>query len=112
MLLYLEHFFYTVLVDAGNILLLSDLEFIQSMVEYFKNVFSDIKPPHLNEEEIDSIHVSLPSLKNPEEGGSIKPMGIPYIKIEANVKDVRIGVIETEEATDPQALLMKVCVCL
>ena len=112
MLLYLEHVFYTVLVDAGNILLLSDLEFIQSMVEYFKNVFSDIKPPQLNEEEIDSIHASLPSSKSPEEGGSSKPMNIPYIKIEANVKDVRIGVIETEEAPDPQALLMKVCVCL
>ena len=80
------------------------------MVEYFKNVFSDIKPPQLNkDEETVSTALSVPSSPEQDSKESSKPLNIPYIKIDAHIKDVRIAVIETEEATEPQALIMKVC---
>ncbi len=90
------------------ILLLTDIGFIQSFVDHFKNIMSDIKPPTFTDYESVSPDSSIDShLSNTTT--TEKSFIIPSIKIDAHIKDIRIAIIESHENSEPQALTLKVC---
>ena len=94
------------MVNARNILLLSDIGFLKSVGDYFKNIFEDIKPPNFEDgKDIDSPDSSISSDSQVRTKNALR---IPPVKVDAHVKDVRVAVIESEEETEPQALTLKV----
>ena len=103
---------YTVLVKGQDILLLSNVGFMQSVADYFKRIVEDIKPPEFND--IDSIDSPDSSVSSGSTDTSIikKDMNIPAIKLDLHFKDLRIALVESLDEKEAQALILKVCVCV
>ena len=100
--------------------MLSDVEFLQAMSEYFAVVFSKkleppiettadeekkVKPEEVVEEDLESEKAK--ELLGKEQVPPVKS-SLPKIKVEASVKDFRVALIEDVNAPEPQALTLKV----
>ena len=105
----LSNSFSLVLLNMKYILILTNIGFIQSFADHFKNIFADIEPPKLTdyEESMSSPDSSVSS----ESSTAREPFQIPSVKIDAHIKDIRLAVVESHENCEPQALTLKVCLC-
>ena len=104
---------YTVLVKGQNILLLSNVGFMQSVADYFKRIVEDVKHPEFNDiDSIDSPDSSISSSSTDTPAIIKKDMNIPAIKLDLHFKDLRIALVESLNEKEPQALILKVCVCI
>ena len=104
---YMQIGVFVVFLKAENLLVLSDVEFLKAMAEYFTAIFN--QPTKLEDEE--SIEGSVQSFSSsvseqPEE----KPLSktLPKITLDASIKDFRVALIEEVETEQPQALSLKV----
>ena len=100
---------FVVLMDLRNILLLSDVDFISSMANYFKNIFKDIEMPSLKRSSGEkSDEGTKPTDKDLVKKQKSKPLNLPNIKVDVNVRSLRVAIIEDVESSNPQALVLKV----
>lgn len=86
--------------------MLSDVEFLQSIVEYCTTVFGkpkqrEIQEPPLEERDQTAAE-DTPSPPKKKEGTVATPKTFPKIKVEASIRNFRVAVIETVEMIDPQ----------
>lgn len=86
-------------------MLLSDIAFVKSIVEYFKALFKDVKPPQFEQSHNES-HLPLEADKDSDKPAQL--LNIPPLKINTNIKNIRVAIIENAETTEPQALTLKV----
>lgn len=110
-------------MKAEKLLLLSDVDFLSTNVNYFKSIADLAMPPKLEthpdsemEETLtagsESMHVTtataaaLATTELSKEGVKSKPL--PKLKVEANVKEFRVAIIEAVDEPQPQALTLKV----
>ena len=97
---------FPVILKGENLLVLSDVEFLQGIIEYFTAIFGkpkqrEIKEPPL--EEKDQLAEDAPSPpKKGEEVTVATPKPFPKIKVEASIRNFRVAIIETVEMIDPQ----------
>ena len=94
-----------VILKAENLLVLSEVEFLQSIVEYFTAIFGkpkqrEIKEPPLEERDQSAEDALSPPKK--EERTVATRKTFPKIKVEASIKNFRVAIIETVEMIDPQ----------
>ena len=101
----ISNFQCTVLLEVCNILLLSDIAFVKSIVEYFKALFKDVKPPQFDQSNNED-HLFLEPNKDNDKPTPL--LNIPPLKISTNIKNIRVAIIENAETTKPQALTLKV----
>ena len=99
--------YYPVLVRGENLLILSDLEFLQTIIEYFKAIFSKPNQQEIREPEKPSLTGDgestgddLPVQKKEEQPVAVRK-SFPKIKVEASIKNFRVAIIETVETIDP-----------
>ena len=97
---------FPVILKAENLLVLSEVEFLQSIVEYFTAIFGkpkqrEIEEPPLEERD-QSAAEDAPSPPKKEEGTVATPKTFPKIKVEASIRNFRVAIIETVEMIDPQ----------
>lgn len=109
----------SVLLKAERLLLLSDVAFMSTNVNYFKSIAElaippKSEPPSDFEETLTAGTATLlastastelePTKK--EVAKAKKPL--PRLKIEANIKEFRVAIIEAVDEPQPQALTLKV----
>lgn len=97
-----------VFLKTKNILLLSDIGFVSAVSEFFKGLFKDVELPRVIPEEgrdnNESQQLMVPSTDN--EQGFTPPK--VNIKVDANIQDFRVAIIENVDTSEPQALMLKV----
>ena len=110
---------YLVLLKEERLLLLSDVAFLSTNVNYFKSIAELAIPPKPEplsdfEETLTAGTATLlastastelePTKK--EVAKAKKPL--PRLKVEANIKEFRVAIIEAVDEPQPQALTLKV----
>ena len=102
------------MLKIRDILVITDISFIENVANYFKALFADLKLPQLQNNNKKDDQQPLKELegakKKQEKEG--KKLNIPTIKVDANIQDVRVALIETVESSEPQALTLKVSIIL
>ena len=103
--------------------MLSDVEFLGTMSEYFTAIFRKKVEPQAATDEEDC---TKPKEVTEEESEKIKELQVPVamslhpkIKMEAGIENFRLALIEDVNAPEPQALTLKVniiyvhvhCIC-
>ena len=115
-------------MKAEKLLLLSDVDFLSTNVNFFKSIADLAMPPKLEthphsemEETLtagsETMHVTTvdatavtaaarATTELSKKGVKSKPL--PKLKIEANIKEFRVAIIEAVDEPQPQALTLKV----
>ena len=97
---------FSVILKAENLLVLSDVEFLQGIIEYFTAIFGKTKQQEIKEpplEERDQVAEDAPSPPKKEQEVTVAtPKPFPKIKVEASIMNFRVAIIETVEMIDPQ----------
>ena len=110
----MTHFLFhlSVLLKIRDILVITDINFIENVANYFKALFADVKLPQLqnNKDDQQPVKELEDGKKKQEKEG--RKLNIPTIKVDANIQDVRVALIETVESPEPQALTLKVSVSI
>lgn len=100
-------------MNAKDILLVSDIGFLQSIADHFKNISSDITPPQFNDDlMVDSPESSLSSSASSEGDDDRRqnkqPLKLPWLKFDAHIKNIRVAILESQDGSEPQAITLKV----
>ena len=112
-------YFSPVILKIRNILLITDISFLENVANYFKALFADVKLPQLQDtttkepeaaKEQETAKVLEAAKEKQDKGKEAKKLNIPTIKLDANIQDFRVALIETVESPEPQALTLKVCI--
>ena len=112
----LYYYFSSVLLRVRDILLLIDIGFVETISNYFKMIFADARLPQRQQGGQPGALMGLEEgvfkeeeQKDRRKGKETKKkLAIPTIKVDANIQDVRVALIETPETSEPQALILKV----
>ena len=100
------------MLKVRDILALIDLGFVEMVSDYFKMIFADMKLPqrkkNSQQEALLGLEEGASSEEKQEKEQTKKKLVVPTIKVDANIQDVRIALIETVESPEPQALTLKV----
>lgn len=117
---------FTVLLRAEKLLLLSDVDFLSATANYFKSIATFAMPPKTELESASDLEETLtagtsaspsavPAMTTPvtlelakKEAPVAKRKPLPKLKVEANIKEVRVAIIEAVDEPEPQALTLKV----
>ena len=95
-------------LKSKNILLLTDIGFLSAVVEFFKRIFKDVKPPQVaSGDDNGSTSASTTSTTSSESGKNFTPPKVNF-KLDANFQDFRVAIIERVDTSEPQALMLKV----
>ena len=96
-----------VFLKSKNILLLSDIGFLSTVAEFFKRIFKDVELPQVaSEDNKESDH--LPDTPTSTDSGKSFTLPKVNIKVDANIQDFRVAIIERVDTSEPQALMLKV----
>lgn len=112
---------FSVLLKAESLLILSDVEFLSTTVNYFKSIADFAIPTKNQQTDLQSdleetLTAGSAALLAPtttleldkKEDTAKKSKPLPKMKVEANIKEFRIAVIEAVDEPQPQALTLKV----
>ena len=110
---------FSVLLKAERLLLLSDVAFLSTNVNYFKSIAElaippKTEPPSDFEETLTAGTAALLASTASTELEPVKKKvttakkPLPKLKVEADIKEFRVAIIEAVDEPQPQALTLKV----
>ena len=108
---------HTVLFSAENFLILSDLDFLKVMSDYFKVIFdpkankkdsSKADPTATDTSKLENRKSKLVKQETLSDSKKKKAAPLPKMKVNASIKNFRVALIENVDTKQPQALTLKV----
>ena len=108
---------HTVLFSAENFLILSDLDFLKVMSDYFKTIFdpkankkdsSIADPTATDTSKQENRKSKLVKQETLSDSKKKKAAPLPKMKVNASIKNFRVALIENVDTKQPQALTLKV----
>ena len=126
-----ENCLFSVLFSSENLLVLSDVEFLSAVANYFKSIAETVLKPtepaavkddggkSADLEETltaeDKKSVAYQVLQKPKDKikktVAKKKQSLPRLKLEGSIKDLRVSLVEAVDEPRPQALTLKVFIC-
>ena len=114
----------SVLLKAEKLLLLSDVAFLSTNVNYFKSIaklaiLQKTESPSDSDFE-ETLTAGTATLLASTASTELEPAKkevtkakkpLPRLKVEANIKEFRVAIIEAVDEPQPQALTLKVVIC-
>ena len=108
------------MLKAEKLLLLSDVAFLSTNVDYFKSIAQLAIPPKTESPPPDmeeTLTAGTAALLSSTTSTELEPVKreiakpkrpLPKLKVEANIKELRVAIIEAVDEPQPQALTLKV----
>lgn len=109
--------FCIVILKAENLLVLSDVEFMKAVSDYFTAIFDQSKVKQNTDKNATSSDIEETLTENNKHklvkqdtvsGKKKSTSPIPKIKVNASIKNLRVALIENIDTPKPQALTLKV----
>ena len=111
--------YFSVLLKAEKLLLLSDVAFLSTNVNYFKSIAELAMPPKTEPQSDfeETLTAGTAELLASTASQELEPARkevtkakkpLPKLKVEANIKEFRVAIIEAVDEPQPQALTLKV----
>lgn len=123
-----NYFFPSVIVRAQHLLVLSDVEFMNTVVNYLKAIFdpkvNQASPssesieetvkgaPELSETSSLEVTLTASSVLQEEQEKPVSKLSLPRIKCQVSVTNFRVAIIEDVYTENPQALTLRVSIAI